>query len=78
MPDMSNRRLQEYVTTAQAAAIVGMSRVAIWQAIQRGELPGAEQFGGPNGPWMVPRSEAVHLRDHPHDAGKPRGAVNLA
>ena len=47
----SGEKLQPYVSTGEAARILGVSPEAIWQNVVRGRLPGMKV--GRN--WIIPR-----------------------
>ena len=59
---------EKWITTEEAAEILGVTRVRIQHIIQRGKRLVAKKFGWA---WMIDYNSVIYLRDHPHPAGNP-------
>ena len=53
----SGERLQEYLSTGEAARILGVHPVAVWQMVKWGRLPGMQV--GRN--WIIPREALLEF-----------------
>jgi len=63
---------ENYITTAEAADIVGISRQGVLKAICRGQLA-ATKFGSKrNGIWLILLGEAKRYKVERRKPGRPR------
>lgn len=54
--------LEDYISAAEAAAVMGLTRWQVGYLCRQGKLPGAKKIG-PN--WAVPRSAAERYKRGP-------------
>jgi excisionase family DNA binding protein len=69
----SNQRggnVADFITTTQAAAIIGCTDSRVRQLVRAGMIPGVVK-AGPRAV-LIPRRQAEKLRDHPSEVGRPR------
>jgi len=59
-----------FVTTTQAAKIIGCTDSRVRQLVRAGMINGVVKVG-PRAV-LIPRKEAEKLRDHPSSTGRPR------
>jgi len=62
----------DFVTTKEAAAIIGVTESRVCQLRQSGKLK-AQQVDGRT--WLIPRSEAERLAEQKPGPGRPRGGT---
>lgn len=61
-----------YITTAQAAVLLGIKTASAQQYAARGLFPGARKFGeGKGGVWMIPRAAVLAYKARRRSPGRP-------
>ncbi len=64
--------LPDLLTTAQAAAIIGVIPARVRRLAEDGRFPGARKHGRD---WLIPRADVTAYADSPRRPGRPRRAV---
>jgi len=65
------RKKPDFISTADAASIIGVTDSAVRAMLSRGVFPGAFKLTARS--WAIPRSEAIKERDKGQTTGYPRG-----
>lgn len=68
--DMKEFRVADFLTVNDAAELIGVSAVRVWQYLDEGRLEKYRAFGRV----VVRRRDAERVRDTPSKRGRPRKA----